>query len=104
MRLAHPPHPRGGVGDSLSRWRLARRPEPRPPGRRLSSVEEELELVTRHQIALFGREGDLRDLAATVRTSRFTVLTGPAGVGKTRLARELARREAGAFADGAHIV
>jgi DNA-binding CsgD family transcriptional regulator len=42
---------------------------------------------------LTGREGEMRQLAQAVRTrrSRSVVLVGPAGVGKTRLAREALR-------------
>lgn len=38
-----------------------------------------------------GREGELAKLRGLLATSRFVALTGPAGVGKSRLALELAR-------------
>ena len=60
---------------------------------------------------LVGREADLATLAAWLRPTRDTgsaarlvTLTGPAGVGKTRLALAAAAATAAAFADGARFV
>jgi predicted ATPase len=55
---------------------------------------------------LLGREDDLATAAALLAEPhvRLLTLTGPAGIGKTRLALELAHRSAPAFAHGAVLV
>ncbi|MEO3887260.1 BTAD domain-containing putative transcriptional regulator [Nonomuraea sp. B5E05] len=53
---------------------------------------------------LVGREEALGELVALPGTARLVTLTGTAGVGKSRLALEAARRLAGAFPDGAYWV
>jgi predicted ATPase/DNA-binding SARP family transcriptional activator len=54
--------------------------------------------------ALVGRTRELAELARLVGTARLVTLTGPAGIGKTRLALELARAVAERFPDGASFV
>lgn len=51
---------------------------------------------------LVGREGELADLERLLEGgARLVTLTGPGGIGKTRLALELVRRAAARYADGA---
>ncbi len=56
--------------------------------------------------AFVGRAAELEELAGIVHGERLVTLTGVGGVGKTRLAIEVARRELGAgeFGDGIHLV
>ena len=51
-----------------------------------------------------GRAGDMAALADALRTGRLTTLVGPGGVGKTRLAIEVARQVGHAFNDGVWFV
>jgi predicted ATPase/DNA-binding CsgD family transcriptional regulator len=51
-----------------------------------------------------GRRLDLETLAGYLREFRLVTLTGPGGVGKTRTARELAKRSRSSFPDGVHFV
>ncbi len=55
---------------------------------------------------LIGRDDDLRAILAALRTAEVRVLTlvGPGGIGKTRLAIEVANQARAAFVDGAFFV
>ncbi len=51
-----------------------------------------------------GRTEAVQEVAGLLNGSRLVTITGPGGVGKTRLAIEVARQVAGRFADGACLV
>jgi predicted ATPase len=50
-----------------------------------------------------GRAGEVREVAGLLEESRLVTVTGPGGVGKTRLAGEVARQVSARFADGAWL-
>uniref|UniRef100_UPI000670A8C4 AAA family ATPase n=1 Tax=Kitasatospora sp. MY 5-36 TaxID=1678027 RepID=UPI000670A8C4 len=51
-----------------------------------------------------GRRGELTELAGLLATARLVTVTGPGGVGKSRLALRAAARAADAFPDGTWLV
>jgi predicted ATPase/DNA-binding winged helix-turn-helix (wHTH) protein len=53
---------------------------------------------------LIGRDAELGDVADLIAAHRLVTLTGPGGIGKTRLGIEVARHVLPKFADGAWIV
>jgi predicted ATPase/DNA-binding winged helix-turn-helix (wHTH) protein len=54
--------------------------------------------------AVIGRDAELAELEQRLGEHRLATLTGPSGIGKTRLAIELGWRLAGRFPDGAWLV
>jgi hypothetical protein len=54
--------------------------------------------------SLIGRSRELEGVSGALRRTRLVTLTGPGGVGKTRLATELARRQIGRRRDGIWLV
>ena len=62
------------------------------------------DLLPIHCNRLVGREADLAQLTALINTHRMLTLHGPGGMGKTRLALELAQRVSSDFPDGVTFV
>ena len=54
--------------------------------------------------AIVGRDADLADIVTAVRSRQLVTLTGVGGVGKTRLALEVAARLSDEFPDGVWLV
>src|SRR5260370_9447814 len=69
-------------------------------------------VLTRHRLGelpaegtgFVGRHRELAELAGLLRVARLVTVTGPGGVGKTRVALRAASQLAGEFADGACLV
>lgn len=53
---------------------------------------------------LFGREREMAQLEHLLTDARLVTLTGPGGIGKTRLASEVAARQSDVFRDGIYFV
>ena len=72
-----------------------------PPPRTLEIPEFDLPLVP---TPLFGRDADTERVRALLEAGRLVTLTGPGGIGKTRLALHLAQHERPRFPDGVVFV
>jgi predicted ATPase len=73
----------------------------------LGSIRSDVE--ARHNLprslnSFVGREEEMRELSQILATAPLVTLIGAGGVGKTRLARELARQHAARYADGAWLI
>jgi len=76
----------------------------RPTFPPLRSLEVALGNLPAPATSLWGRERDLREIAALLGTARLVTLTGVGGVGKTRLALQVAADNAARFYDGTWLV
>ncbi|MFZ1162897.1 MAG: adenylate/guanylate cyclase domain-containing protein [Mycobacterium sp.] len=54
--------------------------------------------------SFLGREAEIAELQTALKAHRLVTLTGPGGVGKTRLAIEVAARLPGGFSDGVWVI
>lgn len=70
----------------------------------LRSVDDSPGNLPRQVSSLVGRDAEVDDVAALVRSQRLVTLTGVGGVGKTRLAIEVGAELAGEFDDGVWLV
>ena len=75
-----------------------------PPAARSDAVRAETYSIPETLTPIVGRDAELRELARLAAEHRFITLVGPGGVGKTRLAMEVARAESAALAFGACLV
>ena len=72
-----------------------------PPLRTLDSAPGNLRPPT---TSFLGRDAEIADLQTALKAHRLVTLTGPGGVGKTRLALEVAARSAHEFPDGVWVI
>jgi predicted ATPase/DNA-binding winged helix-turn-helix (wHTH) protein len=87
-------------------WRLDGTSDRSPPGSRLE-VQADRWLVNNlpsARASLVGRDGKLNELVDILSDYRAVTLTGPGGIGKTKLAIELARRVKDSFGDAVALV
>jgi predicted ATPase/DNA-binding SARP family transcriptional activator len=88
----------------LYREILAAEPDPEPLAEPLPRPRDVASGLPHELTSFVGRERELGELAGALEHTRLLTLTGPGGCGKTRLALELAERQAGAYADGVRLV
>jgi predicted ATPase/class 3 adenylate cyclase len=72
-----------------------------PPLKTLDSTPGNLRIPT---TGFFGRTAELAEVQTALKAHRLVTLTGPGGVGKTRLAVEVAARLAHDFPDGVFVI
>jgi predicted ATPase/class 3 adenylate cyclase len=70
----------------------------------LRSVDAPLNNLPIQLTSFVGRQSELTEIQRLLGSTRLLTLTGPGGVGKTRLALEAARRVVGDSADGVRLV
>ena len=79
-------------------------PAPTVATPRLAPRDVENDNLPKRLPSLVGREADLEALEALLGRADLVTLTGPGGVGKTRLAVEVAKRAVGQYEEGAWLI
>src|ERR1700722_1457554 len=78
---------------------------PAPTGANLLPATKKIELpnLPIPLTTLLGRDSELNDLQQLITANRLTTITGPGGIGKTRLAVEVGRRLLATFSGRVHL-
>src|SRR5579875_3720142 len=93
--------PHVGASSKLCNPMHASGPGPRPDGIEVADIGSDL---PQEPNSFVGRERELGELRKLLCATRMLTLTGPGGIGKTRLALRVLAAAAGEFADGACYV
>ena len=75
-------------------------PEAFPP---INTLDARRSNLPPERSSFVGREDELRQVTALLQGARLLTLTGPGGIGKTRLALKIAADQIGRFADGVYL-
>ena len=70
----------------------------------IRSLNARLTNLPEERSSFVGREGAVREATALLGRARLLTLTGPGGIGKTRLALKIAAEHVGRFTDGVYLV
>ena len=87
--------------EHLHQLLIAGLPDAFPP---IRSLDARLTNLPAERSSFIGREQDLADAIAHLERARLLTLTGPGGIGKTRLALKVAASQMERFTDGVYLV
>jgi predicted ATPase/DNA-binding SARP family transcriptional activator len=107
--LGTPPEPATqALAEAIRAGRVASDPAPsRPPAAPQPQIRAAIAPSARLPVpvdALVGRQREVAELDRLLTAARLVTLTGPGGIGKTRLAQEAARASSARFPDGVAFV
>jgi predicted ATPase/class 3 adenylate cyclase len=75
-------------------------PDAFPP---IRTLDARLSNLPPERSSFIGREHEVEEVTALLERARLLTLTGPGGIGKTRLALKIAAHQLGRFADGVYL-
>ena len=95
---------RGFISTDFGRGYRLTLPAPARTNLRPATKKSESPSLPSPLTTLLGRESELRDLQQLITANRLTTITGPGGIGKTRLAVEVGRCLLASFSGRVHLV